>query len=346
MIRLTIIESLTEQSSGKDDEDEDEPIFETDVDSDKFHRHASSFLRVADLQLDENLDFSIFSRASIPNFHRSAVDPPPGVPADPLEKWVALDNGQLQHAPMARAVIDALAATGMRTALHSAMWTPDTKTLKILACKQHRPCWENTTFALGPVPAPAATYDDHVLVWSGKFSHGLYGSDLPAVRAAAVINMSPEKLLNLLVDSSRVKEYNAMSLGRTDLLALDHPACEDTICTKVMRSESRPPLLRKTLQFTSLFHARRLEDDGYLLVSRAVSGSGNPAANMNSSSILVSEILLGVNVIRKISDHQCVFVTVNHVRSPMVPLMIAKRLGLQAAVNFICDLRRCCDTPC
>jgi hypothetical protein len=117
----------------------------------------------------------------------------------------------------------------------------------------------------------------------------------------------------------------------------------------VMRSESRPPLLRKILQFTSIFHARHLEDNsGYLLVTRAVenprwSSSTNSAATAGGS-VVVSEILLGVNVIRKIPGRpdSCMLLTVNHIRSPLVPLYIAKRLGLQAATNFVHDVRRCC----
>lgn len=148
-----------------------------------------------------------------------------------------------------------------------------------------------------------------------------------------------------------------MSLGRTDLLTLP---CRH-IVTKVMRSESRPPLLRKTLQFTSIFHARKLNDtddgidnenESYLLVTRAVEnptgtmgGDSNNNNNNNNSSVVVSEILLGVNVIRTIPHHPraCLLLSVNHVRSPLVPsLFLAKRVGLQAATNFVHDLRKCC----
>lgn len=145
-----------------------------------------------------------------------------------------------------------------------------------------------------------------------------------------------------------------MSLGRTDLLTLP---CRH-IVTKVMRSESRPPLLRKTLQFTSIFHARKLNDtdhgidnenESYLLVTRAVENPtgtlGGDSNNNNNSGVVVSEILLGVNVIRTIPHHPraCLLLSVNHVRSPLVPsLFLAKRVGLQAATNFVHDLRKCC----
>jgi hypothetical protein len=130
-----------------------------------------------------------------------------------------------------------------------------------------------------------------------------------------------------------------MSLGREDLLILQENRDGGPFggVTKVVQSESRPPLLRKTLRFTSLFHARRL-DDGWQLVSRAVKNT----SDAERSDVLVSEILMGVNLIRRISDESCCFISVNHIRSPMVPMMIAKRVGLQAAVNFIHDLRKTC----
>jgi len=348
----------------------------------------------------------------IPHFHHSSVEAPPGVTDDANELWVALDDGSGQagkHAPIAPAAVKALARFGLDTALdnESGMWKPDAKTAKLLERASHNntgssatTTWYSDTFTrtAGPCPAPinnglSNNHHHHhhhkpeddaeqVLVWSGKFHHGLYGSDLPCVRAAAIIDMAPRELFDLLVDSSRVKEYNTLSCGREDLLVLQSE-CDDQDgpfggVTKVMRSESRPPLLRKTLQFTSLLHGRPLDDDddndsisgnkdnsnlqqkkkqnGFLLVSRAVTlndgaeegAAGGAAADavrhLPAVPVLVSEILMGVNVIRPVEGHanQCLLVSINHIRSPMVPMIIAKRIGLQAAVNFVHDLRRCC----
>jgi len=110
--------------------------------------------------------------------------------------------------------------------------------------------------------------------------------------------------------------------------------------TKVMVSESQPPVIRRKLQFTSILHAKELENDsGYLLVTRAV--TQQPQPTMIDSTMLRSEILMGVNVLRAIEGHpdQCLVITVNHLKSPMVPLFLGKKLGLAAAPNFIHDLR-------
>jgi hypothetical protein len=349
-----------------------------------FIRRHSSFLRVTDLNIAKmtssdsmTTSCDTFSESdspvnsdsdhpdsngsqtphNYPNFHFVSVDPPPGVLLDPAERWVALDNGVGAHAPIAPAAVEALVHAAVQsTVQNQTMWTPDAKTAKL----QHQdanswcectwknndsisstlPCWQN-------IPAPGTFEELQVLVWSGNFSHGGYGSDLPAVRAAGLIPMSALHLLQLLVDSSRVSFYNKLSLGRTDVMVLQDQLEDGTFggITKVMRSESRPPLLRKTLQFNTLLHARKYGIGGYTIVTRAVEGGPPPLTDLGGSSmstILKSEILLGVNIILPISETRCLLTTVHHIRSPMVPMMIAKRIGLQASVNFIHDLRAVC----
>jgi hypothetical protein len=151
--------------------------------------------------------------------------------------------------------------------------------------------------------------------------------------------------MELLVDSDRVKEYNKLSLGRTDLQVFQNDMLVEgpfgKSITKILRSESKPPMLRKTLVFVSLLHAKELIDgSGYLIVTRAVH---HPNEQDGGNSIQ-SEILIGVNLIRKVqgSENQCLMINVNHIRSPMVPMMIAKRIGVAAAVGFFNDIRALC----
>ena len=140
-----------------------------------------------------------------------------------------------------------------------------------------------------------------------------------------------------------------MSLGRTDLLVLQDNLHEEQAdagifgksCTKVMRAETQPPFIRKSLQFVSILHATALEDGaGYLIVTRAVTQASEIGV-ATTFDVLRSEILMGVNVIRKIEGHdnRCLMINVNHIRTPMVPLFVGKRLGLAAAPGFIRDLR-------
>jgi len=288
-----------------------------------------------------------------PNFNHAAVDPPPGVEHDPMERWIVLDNGVEEgrkHAPIAPFAIRALSRTGLSSALNESMWIPDYKTSKILKAdttdEWHSCNWPKTSTR---VKLPIHTQDhETVFVWSGNFQHGLYGSDLPAVRSAGMVSMSCEALLDLLMDSSRVKEYNQLSLGRTDVMILQEELTGGPFggITKVVNSASRPPLIRKNLEFDSILHARELEGKaGYKIVSRAVTpGEDSAGTPTTANNVLKSEILMGVTMILRIEgcDDKCWMINVNHIRSPMIPMMIAKKIGLSAAVNFIHDLRNCC----
>lgn len=312
----------------------------------KYLRKSSSFLRVADLEIDANTSITTQeSEESQPNYHHPATDPPPGVAHDPKEQWVALTDHNGSHAPIAPLVIERLAGFGLTIALNDSMWLPDSKTERLLQ-RGNCPRWMKETFKPGCVNlSHSVALESDVLVWSGSFRHGFYGSDLPAIRSAGIVNMSAKALMELLVDSNRVTEYNKMSLGRTDLhvfqddMSVEGPFGKSI--TKLMRSESKPPLVRKTLVFVSILHAKELIDgSGYLLVSRAVH---HPEIQSAPTSIH-SEILIGVNLIRKIhgTDNLCLMVNVNHIRSPMVPMMVAKRIGVSAAVGFINDIRAIC----
>jgi hypothetical protein len=135
-----------------------------------------------------------------------------------------------------------------------------------------------------------------------------------------------------------------MSLGREDLIIFQEDLKAEgpfgRSVAKVTRSASKPPMVRKHMVFTSCIHGKELEDgSGYMICSRAVHYPKTEQKN-----IIKSEMLLGINMIRKIEgcDNKCVMVNVNHMRSPMVPMVVAKKLGLLAAVGFIKDMRSAC----
>lgn len=321
------------------------------------------FLRVSDLDMDvdtkslEDMDSidrdsssysTLQSDSTLADFHIPVSELPPGIEHDPTDKWIALDDGAGGHAPIAPKAVEQLSNFGLETTMKESMWAPDSRTDKMLKNQKHSE-WMRETFKHGsmclPEPAPADV--NEVLVWSGSFQHGLYGSELPAARAAGIINMSAQSLFELMVDSSRVKEYNKMSLGRTDLVTfqsdMDGSGPFGRSVTKVMKSETKPPLVRKKLVFVSVLHAKELDDaSGYVIVTRAVH---HPEDEASAGGVIKSEILMGVNVIRKIQgaeDSRCLMINVNHVRSPLVPVMVAKRIGATAAISFINDIRALC----
>ena len=146
--------------------------------------------------------------------------------------------------------------------------------------------------------------------------------------------------------------------------------------TKLVRTTNKPPLVRKKLEFFTLLHCRALTDDqggeGYIIVGRGVTPAAE--ADMNKKGVLHSEILLNVHIIRRLrtssssskdrssrkkgnksrgrvvptstqktskSDlaNRCLMINVNHFNSPLVPNLLAKKVGLSAASNFITDIR-------
>mmetsp|Transcript_13113 Transcript_13113/g.26749 ORF Transcript_13113/g.26749 Transcript_13113/m.26749 type:complete len:337 (-) Transcript_13113:21-1031(-) len=207
-------------------------------------------------------------------------------------------------------------------------WDPDKSTASILKLK-------------GGDEAMSADCSD-IYVWTGTFAPPCTGADLPAIRTRGVIPMSAKSVAELLMDSSKVKVYNKMSLGRTDVklfqAGIDSKSKQwGEGETKIVRNKTKPPMTSKTMVFTTLMHARKLTDDSYLVVSRAVNCDEGEEAQ--GEKTIKSEIMLGVNILRPLSDSSCELSSVTHVNSPLVPGMMAKTVGIKGAVDFIKDLR-------
>ena len=194
-----------------------------------------------------------------------------------------------------------------------------------------------------------------VLVWTGKFRPGCYGAALPVIRSRGIVGMSPRDLTELIMDSARVRLYNKMSLGRDDVRVVQTGV--DTVCpdtgrrgeTKVVRNRTKPPLTKKTLDFVTMMHARRMEaaeGGGYVLVSRAIGGDfdGDGDVDEDDARLVRSEIMLGINVMRPVPgfEDKCELTAVTHVNSPLTPMMVAQKLGKKGAVDFLRDVRTAC----
>jgi len=304
----------------------------------KFAAHQSRHSSFSELAEDDLVD----------HVHKPSSNPPlSSMEHDPNESWVALDDGNGNKAPLVEAAVAALVKTALDASMDRGMWTANGGTAKIIKSG----LWDETIFMpcdeQGPVPAPHARGskgENDVLVWSGAWSHKYYGHDLPAIRCEAIVNMSPQALANLLMDSSRVKEYNKMSVGRDDIMVLH----EDEKCvTKISVGKSKPPMLGKTLVLKNLLHMEELpgggQQGGYVIVSRAIAHADDAEA-VKDPKVIHSEMLMGLNVIRVVEGEpdRCILINLNHLSSPMIPMMLAKRLGLGAAMNFINDIRALC----
>jgi hypothetical protein len=227
--------------------------------------------------------------------------------------------------------VDRLARSGLMMATQEGSenewvdWKPSKDTEKILQS-------ENIMTALD---------QDEVLVYVGKAKKEGYGSHLPLIKTQSILPMAAEEMADLLMDSSRVKIYNKMSLGRVDLRVLNER-------TKIVRNLTKPPVAKSNMVSVTLMHKRNLTEEdthfltgphktGYLVVSRAV-----PGADTEYTDIPRNDILLGVNLLQDLGPNECMMTAVTHIYSPSLPTMLASRLGVSSAINFVKDIRGSC----
>lgn len=295
-------------------------------------RRTNSFIRVEDLRLsDENMNVSSSKQALI-----------------------SLDGSGFG------AVMSGLVAIGIEEATdESNRWVAVSSTEKIIAKRNN-----STPKVKGMGSWKNAAHGKDVLVWHSKCTRpGYVFSEHPVVKSRGIIPASAAAVVDLLRDSGRVMEYNKMSVGREDQHVLTQeenssvhsldkcPLLGISGEAKIMSSKSQPPLVRKPLEFKTLFYARRLdESDGvefsgvaYITVGRSVWEGADGTANGNDSTATRCEILLSVNLIREVisenGEKWCELTNISHGVSPGLPMFMVRQMGLMAAENFIKDIR-------
>ncbi|GAX14264.1 hypothetical protein FisN_1Hu459 [Fistulifera solaris] len=176
-----------------------------------------------------------------------------------------------------------------------------------------------------------------IQVWTGKAKKEGHGSEVPFIKSRSILPMPPEEVVELLMDSERVKTYNQWSQGRTDCWIA--PAEEGSQKqTKIVKSTTQPPLGAKPVVSVTLLHARPWgSDGGWIVVSR--SPGGNAYFDADDSLTSRSDILLGVNLLSPLDEESCILTSLTHVYSPAIPAMLAERLGARSAINFAIDVR-------
>jgi hypothetical protein len=137
-------------------------------------------------------------------------------------------------------------------------WSGDKKTEKFL--KDH-----SSNDGGGSSWYEALDSSQEVLVWSGKFidnTKDKYGAELPIIKTTSIIHKSPKYLAELLMDSTKVKAYNKMSLGRDDVevfqTGVDTKEEEGKFGnvgeSKIVRNLTRPPMVNSNLEFVSEYY--------------------------------------------------------------------------------------------
>jgi hypothetical protein len=180
-----------------------------------------------------------------------------------------------------------------------------------------------------------------VLVYVGTAKHEGHGSSLPIIKTKSILPISARDMADLLMDSSKVKIYNKLSLGRTDLRTIGSD--DENMQTKIVCNLTKPPIAKSKMISCTLMHSRKLSStsprDTYLVVSRAVPGM----IDDDLKDLPRNDILLGVNLLEDIGNNQCIMTAVTHVYSPALPTMLAKSMGVSSAINFVKDIRKSCE---
>lgn len=263
------------------------------------------------------------------------------------------------------AVINALVTISIEEASgESARWIAVSGTEKILRnrakeTKKGKP-EKGGKLVIGPWTN--ATSGDEVFVWSSKCNRPGYGSQYPVVRSRGLIPASAHDVVELIMDSDRVMEYNKYSTGRKDLLILTHNTSVHSLENKCPRlgvpgeakifvSTSQPPLVRKPMEFKQLFYAQRLHSDNgveldgvaYIAFGRSVWECPDGTTDGSDNSTTRCEVMLTVSLIREVTtengEEWCELTTVTHAINPGVPLFIGKKLGLVAAEEYVKYIR-------
>jgi hypothetical protein len=268
---------------------------------------------------------------------------PEGMRAEPDNLWMTFG---LSSPANVTAVANALYETGLKTITCDKMWIADKKTEKLLQEDMARQ--QNKSNQHPPEAGTPA--DTRVYVWTGKFAHSHFGHEIPTIRSSGIIAMSPRDLVELLLDNDRTTSYNKMSQGRFDELIFSKDLYGESAehgkgLTKVIRSKSKPPMIKMILEFLNLSHVRYIDAKeskghgrGYVMVTRGVSFTNE----LRDAS--ASEIILNVTYIKHIegTDNKCELINVHHICSPKVPSFIGKKIGYTAAVALFHDLRGLC----
>lgn len=312
-----------------------------------FHK-SNIFIRVGDIKINRN--------SIVPRF--VPLPPPSQISSSPErgKLWIGLDrrkddnytNTYSEYAPL---VIKALSKYAIELLLNPNMWTTDSKTAKIVRSRQRR-------LQQGHPPDIIEKHhgtkrDKEIMIWNGCFSHNHHGHEMPAMRSRFIVGMSCVALVELLMDSKRVHTYNKSSLGRRDEIIF----CDDLHgsskeeefmgTSKITRSESKIPIVAKTLEILCLMHARKLQEsdnsgEGYLIVSRSIKEAKK--SQHKHDNVIESEILLNANLIKRIDGlkNKCEVISMTHMRCPIVPTFLTNKIQLAAANTFMKDIRALC----
>lgn len=161
-----------------------------------------------------------------------------------------------------------------------------------------------------------------VTVWKRWLPKGEYGSENSMVKSVATVAASPAALFDLIFDSSRTREYNPFSVGRTDVAVVGKT-------TKIVWNRTAPPGAKKC-DFCTLMHGLQFPNGTHVIMTTATEHpSAQPTAEFQRSHVLV-----GINLMEPV-DGGTRLTVINHVKTAGVAPFLAEQVAARSAINFV-----------
>ncbi len=229
-----------------------------------------------------------------------------------------------------RPVLDGLICHSLEliSSENSLDWQPDDTTKKTLQ-RYEQASYDNNQWV--------QTLENEVLKWTTQVDN------TPMLRTQGIINMTPTQINDLLLDCSRVKEYNKCSLEKRDLCTLpSSSSCSGE--ARIVEHIMQIPLVGGKVETLSLTHSRPLQsfndgsvedDEGFVIVSRSVKKELNGTVDNPCFSVSKLRSIAGTD--------KTELTTLTSISSLPIPQFLMHRVAFYGADDFFGNLRKMCS---
>jgi hypothetical protein len=224
-------------------------------------------------------------------------------------------NSDTNNEASVQAVLDALIQNSLELLAGNNLsinWQPDDATKRLLQRPYEDVQWMQIL-------------EREVLKWTTQVDN------TPMLKTRGIINMTPKQLNDLLLDCTKVQEYNKCSLGKKDLCAF-YPVCGGEV--KIVEHIMQIPIVGGKVETLSLTHSRPLLDDnaGFVIVSRSVKKELNDD---------ISNPCFSISSLRSIEGtEKTELTTLTSISSLPIPNFLMHRVAFYGADDFFCNLRK------
>ena len=179
--------------------------------------------------------------------------------------------------------------------------------------------------------------EDGVTVWKLKRSSlemNKADCDWPCVKSSVKIEIIPTHLLNYLLDSDKVNQYNKYVAVRSDVETI---SCD----TKIVWNRMNIPIGIKSYDFCTLMHNYIKQDTGDIMV--ITKGIEHPSVPIQKN-FGRSEKIIGVNILKRTKSSDCKDVTeitcISHQRYANTPPFMIEKSMMRGKMNYLRNLRK------